>query len=305
MPCPPPKLTDIAIVGGGIAVGCPVASLLAWLTFSSLHKGPALALSLKKQHNILATLYELRADGDERGVSIALAPNAVRVLQHIGVYDDLRTEGFSYEQLQISNAKSQHLGRLWHGSRKHYNYQCLRIHRAAVQRVLLKEAKAQGIPIVFGKQLVGLKEGKESIELTFSDNSTASASFLIGADGVHSTVRNLIMDTKISYSGFMGIIGMHQKRDKLHESVKNTLLPTFIFGKTGFVAVMPSNYDGGEVDFFSTMPYPDHTRKEWEDLGDDKERLHEILVGRFGTGWPEFVMDMTKDYENKGLELYP
>lgn len=238
-------------------------------------------------------------------MNIALAPNAVRVLQHIGVYDDLRAEGFSYEQLQISNAKSQRLGRLWHGSRKHYNYQCLRIHRATVQQALLKEVKAQGIPIVFSKQLVGLKEGKESVELTFSDNSTASASFVIGADGVHSNVRNLIMDTKIGYSGFMGIIGMHQKRNKLHESVKNVILPQFIFGKTGFVALMPSNYDGTEVDFFSTMPYPAHTRKEWEDLGNNKDKLREILVGRFGTEWQEFVTNMTKDYKKEGLELYP
>ena len=272
---------------------------------SFLHQGPALALSLKKHHNIMSTIYELCPAGDERGVNIALAPNGVRVLQHIGVYDELRAQGFSYEQLQISNAQSQPLGRLWHGSRKHYNFQCLRVHRSTVQKELLKEAKAQGIPAVYGKKLVALKEKHDGVEITFADNETVSASFVIGADGVHSNVRDLIMDTETGYSGFMGIIGMRLARDKLHKSVQDVILPDFIFGKTGFVAIMPSNYDGSEVDFFSTMPYPSHSRKEWKELSQDKTKLQAILRERFGKEWPEFVTGITRDYKKEGLELYP
>jgi len=253
----------------------------------------------------MSTIYELRPAGDERGVNIALAPNGVRVLQHIGVYDELRTQGFSYEQLQISNAHSQPLGRLWHGSRKHYNFQCLRIHRSTVQKELLKEAKAQGIPIVYGKKLVALTEKHDGVEITFADNETVRASFVIGADGVHSNVRDLIMDTETGYSGFMGIIGMRLARDKLHKSVQDVILPDFVFGKTGFVAIMPSNYDGTEVDFFSTMPYPSHSRKEWDELSQDKTKLQAILRERFGKDWPEFVTGITRDYKKEGLELYP
>ena len=268
-------------------------------------QGPALALSLKKHHGLSSTIYELQPDGDDRGVNIALAPNAVRVLQHVGVYNELRSQGFSYEELLITNARSQFIGKIWNGSKKRYNYACLRIHRSAVQKALLKEVKAQGIPIVFGKKLVRLHEGRESVELEFTDGTTVTSSFVIGADGVHSNVRDAIMDTETIYSGFMGIIGMGLERRRMHASVKKVLLPDFVFGKTGFVAIMPSNYDGTEVDFFSTMPYPSRSRKEWEELAGNKTELQKVLQERFGTGWPQFICNITKEYSKEHLGLYP
>ncbi|RFU74044.1 kynurenine 3-monooxygenase [Trichoderma arundinaceum] len=168
VPSSPPS---IAIIGGGIS-------------------GPALALSLKKHHGITSTIYELQPDRDERGVNIALAPNAVRVLQHLGVYHEVYEDGFSYEELSISNAKSQYLATVMQGKRDNF------------------------------------------VDILFEDGSKASANFVIGADGVHSRVRDLIMDAKMDYSRFMGIIGMAVLKEMIHESVNNVTLPNFIFGET-------------------------------------------------------------------------
>ncbi|KAK5988270.1 FAD-dependent urate hydroxylase-like protein [Cladobotryum mycophilum] len=215
---PPTSAPSIAIIGGGIS-------------------GPALALSLKKHHGIISTIYELQPDGDERGVNIALAANAVRVLQHLGVYHELYKDGFSYEEL-----------------RSQYGLPCLRTHRAKVQKALLKELKAQGIVTYFGKKLVSLKENEAIVEMQFEDGTTAGANFVIGADGVHSRVRDLIMDVKMDYSGFMGIIEMSVQKPMIHESINKITLPNFIFGKTGFVALMPSNYEGTEERFGKEWP---------------------------------------------------
>ena len=268
-------------------------------------QGPALALSLKKHHGISSTIYELQPKYDERGVNITLAPNAVRVLQHVGVYDVVRTQGYSYEDLHLSNARSQTLGKLLQGSPKHYNYSCLRVHRAIVQKALLDEAKAQGISVIFDKKLIRLHEDEELVEMEFADGTTARASFVIGADGVHSRVRDAIMETQTSYSGFMGIIGMGFKREFLHRSAVQVPLPNFVFGGKGFVAIMPSSYDGTIVDFFSTMPYPGRSREEWNELAADKTKVQRILQDRFGNEWPEFVCDITKQYSKEGLSLMP
>jgi 2-polyprenyl-6-methoxyphenol hydroxylase-like FAD-dependent oxidoreductase len=205
----------------------------------------------------------------------------------------------------VTNAKSQYVGKFWQGSRKRYNYACLRIPRSRVQKALLAEANVQGLPIVYGKKLVGLREDNDSVQLEFADGTTATSAFVVGADGVHSNVRDCIMDTEMGYSGFMGIIGMGLQREKLHESARNVFLPNFVFGKTGFVAIMPSNYEGTEVDFFSTMPYPTHTRQEWEALSNDKTELQKILQQRFGKDWPQFICNITKEYNKEGLGLYP
>ncbi|GAD96299.1 kynurenine 3-monooxygenase [Paecilomyces variotii No. 5] len=276
----------LAIVGGGIT-------------------GPALALSLKKHHGISSTIYELQPKYDVRGVNITLAPNAVRVLQHVGVYDEVRKHGYTYEDLNLSNAKSQVLGTLCQGSPKHYNFACLRVHRAIVQKALLDEAAAQGIPVIFGKKLVGLREDNDAVELEFADGTTTKASFVVGADGVHSRVRDAIMHTKTGYSGFMGIIGMGIKRESLHESINKIALPNFVFGKKGFVALMPSSHDGTVVDFFSTMPYPTQSREEWNKLAKHKTEVQKILQERFGNEWPQFICDITRDLDKEGLILIP
>jgi 2-polyprenyl-6-methoxyphenol hydroxylase-like FAD-dependent oxidoreductase len=170
---------------------------------------------------------------------------------------------------------------------------------------LLAEVKAQGIPIVFNKKLVGLREGKEDVEIEFDDGTTVTSDFVIGADGVHSKIRSCIMDTDMTYSGFMGIIGMGLERQKMHQSITKVMLPNFIFGKTGFVAIMPSNYEGTEVDFFSTMPYPAHTREEWDALAKNKSELQSIFQQRFGKEWPQFVCNITTEYNKDGLGLFP
>jgi 2-polyprenyl-6-methoxyphenol hydroxylase-like FAD-dependent oxidoreductase len=92
--------------------------------------GPALALCLQKQHEIMSTVYESRLEDDEGGVNIALAPNAIRVLQHLRVYDELRTIGYTSKEMSIASAQSgKHLGHFFLRGKKHYNFAALRIHQ--------------------------------------------------------------------------------------------------------------------------------------------------------------------------------
>jgi 2-polyprenyl-6-methoxyphenol hydroxylase-like FAD-dependent oxidoreductase len=130
------------------------------------------------------TIYERQTGVEERGVNIALAPNAIRVLQHIGVYHILREHGCTYETLAVSNSRGQELGSLLHGSEKYYNYSALRVHRAKVQKALLAEAKSQRIDVNFGMKLTDLEEDDTSVKLTFANGQTAQADFVVGADGV-------------------------------------------------------------------------------------------------------------------------
>ena len=260
---------------------------------------------LKKLHGISCAIYERNPSVEIRGVNIALGPNAVKVLQHIGVYHTLRVQGYSYETLTVSNASGQTLGTVLNGSEKHYNYSALRIHRAKVQKALLDEAKVQNIPVHFGYKLKDLKEEDDGVKLTFANGETAEADFVVGADGVYSTVRPHVVKCELSYSGFMGIIAMTIDKANLRDSAKKTNFPNFCYGQTGFVAMMPANFVGTELDFFSTMPAPPMSRKEWDDLGNNPEELKKIIQGRFGHDWPEHIKGVTSDYPKDQLALYP
>ena len=264
-----------------------------------------MALNLKKLHGISCTVYERNEIVEIRGVNIALGPNAVRVLQHIGVYHTLRAQGCTYEKLAVSNARGQELGNFFNGSEEYYNYAALRIHRAKVQKVLLEEAKAQGIEISFGMKLIDLKEEDTGVKLTFANGQTAEADFVVGADGAYSKVRPHVVQCELNYSGFMGIIGMKIDKHTLRHSAKTTHFPNFCYGRTGFVAMMPANAPATELDFFSTMPSPPRSRKEWEDLGKNPDELQKIIRGRFGQNWPEHIKGVAADYPKEQLALYP
>jgi hypothetical protein len=64
-----------------------------------------LALSLAKEGSILPSIYELYEEGDNRGTNIALALNGLRVLDHISVYNQIRTKGFNFESVTIYSTR--------------------------------------------------------------------------------------------------------------------------------------------------------------------------------------------------------
>ncbi|PMD45776.1 FAD/NAD(P)-binding domain-containing protein [Hyaloscypha variabilis F] len=277
--------SKVTIVGGGLA-------------------GPALALCLKKQHGIMSTVYESRSEDDEGGVNIALAPNALRVMQHIGVYDELRTIGYSYEEMSMTSARTgQQLGSFFNGSEQHYNFAALRIHRREVQATLRREARAQGIEIHFNVKLLRVVEETEKmVKLEFDNGEIVETEFAIAADGIYSRVRKHVLDVELQYSGFVGILGMYMERKLLDESIKNFQLPMFCFGNTGMVAVFPCKNLGTEIDMFSTFPYPARSREAWEALANNKEEKQAIMMEKYSRGgWPEFISRVYKEHVPKNL----
>jgi len=262
----------------------------------------ALALSLKKQ-GITPTIYELRGEGDNRGANIALAPNGLRVLQYVGVYDKIREKGFNFENIYTYNAHGQNLGSFLMGSKEYYDFPALRIHRSLVRQALLDEVEAQKIPMHGGMKLAGVDEETDSgVQIRFENGQTVEADFVIGADGLYSNVRPHITKVDLQYSGFMGIISLTCPKADLHESHKDVLFPSFTFGRTGFVAMIPSNYEGSVVDFFSTFPYPSQTREFWDDLAVQKDKQQKMLIERFGgDDWPLHISKAVKEHGSEHL----
>ena len=249
----------------------------------------------------------MRSEDYSAGVNIALAPNALRVLQHIGVLDELRTMGHSFEKITITSARTNNqLGWFYNGSQQNYNYETLRIHRRVVQLVLLKQCKALGIPIHYRKRVEGvIEETSNYVKVKFEDGEAIETDMVIAADGLWSKIRDHIVKRELPYSGSMGVIIMNVDRDKLVHSAKGRQLPTFCFGQTGMIAVFPSNPWGGDVDMFTTMPFPARSRKEWEALDADGEAKRKIMTDRFSKGWPRYIAKVWEEGPTDKMWLAP
>ncbi|KAK4988801.1 hypothetical protein LTR28_001664 [Elasticomyces elasticus] len=135
-------MTQAAIIGGGFA-------------------GMTMAFFLKK-HGISSAIDEARDKNYTSGGNIALAPNALRVLDHAGVYDCVRTKGFNYEEITFANGSGSVLGVFLNGSQKEYNFQALRVHRTIICDVLRAELERQDVLVVYSKRFATIRIGMRS-----------------------------------------------------------------------------------------------------------------------------------------------
>ena len=284
-------MLPVAIIGGGLA-------------------GPVLALCLKK-HGITSVMYETRSKDYQRGGNIALAPNALRVLDHIGVYDRLRTSGYNYEEIAFTNGAGHVLGKFLNGSQREYNFPALRIHRTTVREELVREVERQEIEVHWGKRCVGVKEeGEKSATVLFEGGEEVEAEFVIGTDGIHSLVRSFVAPgAEPAFSGLMGVMGtvMAEELASL-DSDHGLQLPAMLFGASGSFAIMPANFGGEEVGYFATIEAADRGREGWATLEGNKEEMKKMLSERFleeKSSWPELVRELCRKTPAETLTSWP
>jgi 2-polyprenyl-6-methoxyphenol hydroxylase-like FAD-dependent oxidoreductase len=267
------KDSQVLIVGGGFA-------------------GPVLALALHAR-GITSAVYETRQEGNKQGGNIALAPNALRVLDAVGVYDDIRVSGYNYQELYLSNSHGAELGKFLNGSHIKYHYPAIRIHRRDVRDFLLARLKAEGIPIHYGKKLKFIvSETEESVTLAFEDGSQATGDYAVGCDGIHSKLRHCAFGSKADpvFQGAMGLMGTvypDQLTDILGpvgEQDTNkwpVALPRMTFGEAGMFGCFPADFAGTEFGFMTTQLTKARTREGWAEFEKDKQAQKEEMERAF------------------------
>ncbi|WP_298780415.1 FAD-dependent monooxygenase [uncultured Polaribacter sp.] len=163
--------------------------------------GLTTALAFEKK-GIPYQIFEKAPELNEVGAGIWLAPNALQVLECIGVLDEVKEKGNSIDRITIGKADLSPISDSSQDFIKtEFGYTTIAIHRAALQKLLFDKIPKEKIFLNKGFQsLKELKSGK--IVITFNDNSTTETDFLIGADGINSKVRNqLFPKSNKRYSG--------------------------------------------------------------------------------------------------------
>lgn len=251
-------------------------------------------------------VYELRDENFRKGGDIALTPNALRVLDHVGVYGRVRTQGWNYDTVRMINVAGKHLGSHTWGGQRRFHYYCLRINRDIVRRALLEEALVQGIPVHLNKKCVSISEGEDEVIVAFEDGETVSSEFLIGADGIHSLARQYLYPGSVAqYSGLLVALG-HTQRARVGTALDGVHLPTMLFGQNGIFSILPNDYAGTEIGYFITTDVPDRRQEKWALLEKDKAAIAQILDEIVEEkGWPQFVRDLIRTTRFEDLRTWP
>jgi 2-polyprenyl-6-methoxyphenol hydroxylase-like FAD-dependent oxidoreductase len=269
--------------------------------------GLTLALYLSK-YNISCAIYESRPKDFSAGGNIALSPNALRVLDHIGVYETLRTQGYTFDNVAFLNGRGGHLAWVLNGSYEAYNFPALRINRATIRTTLIGELNRAGIPIYYEKKVTGISgETAESASVEFADGEIVTAQHIVGAEGIHSRVRKYVRpDAHPEFQDLAGISGTFKLSDL--KDVDNKLaLPCFLYGSDGSFAIMPASADGDTISYFGSFELPDRSREEWEALDNDKTEMDRMLKDCYkpNSSWPPIVRALCHQAPKEELTLWP
>lgn len=166
---------NIAIVGGGIG-------------------GLTLALALQAR-GLSATVFEQAPAIREVGVGINTLPHAIRVLADLDLLDRLDAIGLRTRSLVYKTARGQNIIAQPRGTWAGYDVPQFSIHRGMLQR-LLADAVADRCgadTVQTGHTLTRFTPGPDGVDATFTTEDGAAQTkrydMLVGADGIHSTVR--------------------------------------------------------------------------------------------------------------------
>jgi 2-polyprenyl-6-methoxyphenol hydroxylase-like FAD-dependent oxidoreductase len=159
----------IAIIGGGIG-------------------GLTAALALR-QFGFEPRLFEQAPELLEVGAAILMWPNAMRVLDRLGVADAVREHGGVLEKGVSLDRDGR---RLYEISLPRTDFPAVALHRADLQQILVQALPRESISL--GHVFAGWEQQGKTIFARFSDGSAIETDVLIAADGLHSRAREQLLN---------------------------------------------------------------------------------------------------------------
>ena len=238
---------SIAIVGAGIG-------------------GLAAAACLRRV-GIDVRLYEQAQRFARVGAGIQQSPNAMKVLRVLGLEPRLREQAF---QARGALNRAYDTGELlWERpigaqSEARYGAPYLLLHRGDLHAALASVVPDDSI--ARNRRLVGLEQHAGAVRLVFADGSHAEADAVIGADGVHSVVREALFGKEAPQ--FTGRVAYR------------TTFPAALLGGLAIddsakwwgpdrhIVMYYINPRRDEVYFVTSTPEPDFSEESWSATGD-------------------------------------
>ena len=215
-------------------------------------------------------VYEQTARFERVGAGIQMMPNSMQVLRRIGVEEKLRAVAFEPYSHLNREWDTGHVMRELPMPESLFGTPYLCMHRAVLHGAIASVVPQEVIHL--DRKLVGLDQHAGQVTLAFADGTRAQADAVIGADGIHSLVRDIIIGPDAP---------IHKGRIAYRAVYPAALLHgcdigpsrTKWWGLDRHIVIYYTTATRSEVYFVTSVPEPAEwlTRESWSAKGDMQE----------------------------------
>jgi len=224
------------------------------------------------QRGFEVALYEQAVELRELGAGVQISPNGSRVLRALGLLPAMEAIAAlpTHRELRLFNT-----GRAWRvgelgGSAARYGAPYWQVHRGDFHAVLVRTlAERSPGAVHVGKPCVDFEQDPDGVTLLLDSGERVRGDVLIGADGVHSRIREALFGgARATFTGFMawrGVVPMQRLPERLHQRHAATWI-----GPYGHVVTYPLRR-GELLNLVTAVPRDDWLIESWSEAGTVEE----------------------------------
>ncbi len=149
--------------------------------------------------------------------------NGWKVAERMGVLDQIREIRYPIESFKYVDASGKpYVSVPIHRVIKGFGgeYTCIR--RSDLERILLEKVRKDPVQIQYNTSIVALEESDRAVNVKFQNGAEGTFDVVVGADGVHSRVRELVFGEENNFSRFLGF-AVATFQLPLNEDVRNSI----------------------------------------------------------------------------------
>jgi len=231
--------------------------------------GLATAAALRRV-GIAATVYEQAAQFSRLGAGIQIGCNAMKVLRRLGLEARLRAQSFyprSWNNRDWRTGEVKFDMIFGESAEQKFGAPYLLAHRGDLHAALAGAVPDQYVKL--NHKLLGLDDTSDGVRLAFANGALAVADAVIGADGVHSVVRDILFGASpVKYTGRIAYRTTYPAALLGGQKIDDC---TKWWGEDRHIVVYYVKPDRSEIYFVTSQPEPDFRIESWSAKGDVKE----------------------------------
>lgn len=198
--------------------------------------GLTTALFLKRA-NVPFRIFEASDGPTDIGGTVTIFPNGMRVLRECGVKDAVVDAGVSTTRAIVQDQTGRPFATITMGGVERYAEPTITLRRSLLHKILIEAAEGLGVTIEYGRRISSISQDGGRVVAGFEDGTRAEAGALLGADGVHSVVREHVVPGNAgpAYSRLVFFAGFVDDPELLSRAALDRSAQYVTVGPIGFI----------------------------------------------------------------------